>query len=170
MLKLSVSPSGERNFTFASLWLRRFLWGDCWREIIAPSYRCVWSQIPWRSRRIIVLLQSFLHEHLLEFGDCQNLWHRGSISPKAILVLRKYFLYFRFYAVASQSIVDLGYTSVVLAIPRSPFLGKVGMQPFVHLSIVSDYIRRCSIEAVCLRIPLSSILLGYFIKPCRFSV
>ena len=52
--------------------------------------------------------------------DGQNLWYRGSISQKAISVLRMYFLYFVFYVVVSKSIVDIGrygckdYTSVVL--------------------------------------------------------
>ena len=43
-------------FYIASLWLRRFLWGDRRREVLAPSSLCVWSQMPWRSLQITVLL------------------------------------------------------------------------------------------------------------------
>ena len=59
--------------------------------------------------------------------DSQNLWC-GSISPKVILVLPKYFLNFRFYVVELQSIVDLGrqgskgYTSVILGYSEVTFL------------------------------------------------
>ena len=58
MLKLSVSPSDKRTFTFiimaatVSLGRRRLV-------IFAPSSRCVWIQMPWRSRRIIVLSRGF---------------------------------------------------------------------------------------------------------------
>ena len=68
----------------------------------------------------IVLPRSFCTNTFKNSTDNQNLWCRGSISPKAILVLPKYFLYFRFYAVGLQSIADLGrygskgYITVVL--------------------------------------------------------
>ena len=54
-------------FYIASLWLRWFFGGDHTREKIAPSSLCVWSQMPWKSQRIIVLLWGFLVDHLPEF-------------------------------------------------------------------------------------------------------
>ena len=68
----------------------------------------------------MLLLRGFLHEHLPEFdreSKCVMLWID---SPKALLVLPKYFLYFWLYVIAEQSIVDIdryeykGDTSVVL--------------------------------------------------------
>ena len=50
------------------LWLRRFLWEGRRRVVFAPSFVYVWSQMPWRSRQIIVLPRGFLHEHLLVFN------------------------------------------------------------------------------------------------------
>ena len=57
----------RKCFYIASLWLRQFLWIGRWREVFAPSYLCVWSQRPWQSRQIILLLRGFLHVHLQEF-------------------------------------------------------------------------------------------------------
>ena len=42
-------------FYIASLWLRRSLWVGHGREVFPPSFLCVWSQKPWRSRQIILL-------------------------------------------------------------------------------------------------------------------
>ena len=69
---------------------------------ICPSSHCVWSQMPWRSRWIILLPWGFFCMNTLTNStSSQNLWCRGSISPKPILVLPTYFLNF--------SIADLGY-------------------------------------------------------------
>ena len=81
-------------FYAASLWLRRFLWIGRRQEVFSSSSLCVWSQMPWRSRRTILLPQAFLYVHLLEFDNSQNLWCYGSITLKAILVLPKYFFQF----------------------------------------------------------------------------
>ena len=58
-----------------------------------------------------------------------------------------------------------------LANPRSPFLGKGRMHPFIHLSYF-DYRLRCIVGAVCRRIVWSSILLeeGDLVKPCSFPI
>ena len=41
------------NFTY--LWHQRFLWEGRRQELFAPSPLCVWSQMPWRSRQIVLL-------------------------------------------------------------------------------------------------------------------
>ena len=70
MTKKSVSPSGERTFTFVFLYniimsVTFFLGGGDRRpEVFAPSFFCVRNEMPWRSVQIIVSPRSFLHEHL----------------------------------------------------------------------------------------------------------
>ena len=68
MSKKSMSPSGERTFTFVfyteTLFQRRFLWGDRRPEVFAPSSLRVWNQIPQRNLQIRVLPRGFLREHL----------------------------------------------------------------------------------------------------------
>ena len=49
-------------FYIASLWLRWFLWVGRERVLLAPSFICVWTQRPWRSRQIILLPLGFLHD------------------------------------------------------------------------------------------------------------
>ena len=81
-------------FYITSLWLQRFLWvGRRW-VVFAPYSPCVWNQRPWRSRRIILLSLGFFFctYTCKDSTDSQNLWCRGSISPKVVLVLPKYFL------------------------------------------------------------------------------
>ena len=75
-------------------WLRQFLWRGRWRKVFAPSSLCVWSQMPWRGRWIILLPQGFGTYTFQNSTDSQNLWCRGSISPKVILFLPKYFSIF----------------------------------------------------------------------------
>ena len=99
--------------------------------MVALSSFCVWSQRPRRSRRITVLLWGFCSNTFYISTDSENVWCRGSIPSETILVLPKYFLNFGFYAVASESIVDLGrygckgYTSKVFSYSKVTFLGEI---------------------------------------------
>ena len=55
-----------------------------------------------------------------------------------------------------------------LANPRSPFLGKERIHPFIHLAIGFFYRLRCSVRAVCRRIVWSSIFGGISSSPATF--
>ena len=81
------------------------------------------TQIPLRNQQTIVLSRDFFFFCTYSFDDsmdCQNLWCRGSISPKTVLIFPKNFLKFRSDLVEKQSIINFGsyssksYASVVL--------------------------------------------------------
>ena len=95
------------------------------------------------------------------------------ISPKAILVLPKYFLNFRFYVVALLSIEDLsrygfkGYTSVVLGYSKVTLLREredAYLCPSVYCVLVI-YSNTVS-ELYVVEYPCLPYFWGYFIKPC----
>ena len=64
---VSIQWSNFRFFYRASSWLWQFLWEDHMLEVFAPSFLCVWSQMPWRKLQIRVSPWGFLHK-LLRFG------------------------------------------------------------------------------------------------------
>ena len=71
-------------------------WVDSGRVIFKSYFLSLKSQ----SRQIILLLLDFFGTYTFKNStESQNLWHRGFISPKAILVLIKYVLSFLFYAI-----------------------------------------------------------------------
>ena len=81
------------------------------------------------------------------------------ISPKAILVLPKYFLNFSFYAVALYSIVDIGrcggkgYASVVLGHSEVPLLKEkeaIPLSPSVYCVLV---IYGITVSEQCVKFP-----------------
>ncbi len=76
---LCLHPESESLllcFYIASLWLRRFIWVGRWRVVFGPSFLCVWSQRPWRSRQIILLPRGFLHVHVVKIYDVVDLFLR----------------------------------------------------------------------------------------------
>ena len=52
-----VSKTWLSCFYRASLWMLQFLRGDHKLEVFAPSFLCVWNQMPWRNLQMIVLYE-----------------------------------------------------------------------------------------------------------------
>ena len=168
MSKKSVSPSREllSCFYIESLWLRQFLWGD----VFAPSFLCVWSQMPWISLQIIVSLRFFA-------WIPSHIWRIVKICD----VVEPFWFFLRIFSLSGsmqlsgRALYILAAMDVrviprqFLAIPRSLFLGKERCSPLSICLLCSGYVRRCSIEAVWRRISLSSILLGVFHQALQLS-
>ena len=163
-------------FYIASLWLRRFLSVSRRRVVFAPSFLCVWSQKPWRSRQIIISTSRFFGRISLKIRRMVK------ICDDMDLFLRKSFW---FSWVSSQFwvlcdyVVELciswllwmwgfyygcqGYLcSVVLGYSESPFLEKGGYIPLSIWLLCFDYIWHNTDGAVCRRIHRSSTLPGVF--------
>ena len=144
MSKYSVSPSWKQTFTFVFLYsiiiAATVSFGRPWRVVFAPSFLCIWSQMPWQSQQIIMLPLGFLHIHLQEFVkvcDVMDLFLRKPfwLFLRIFSILGSMWLRSRaLYILATMNVSDIPW--LFLANPRSPFLGKVRMLSFVHLFIV----------------------------------
>ena len=137
-----------------------FVWGNRRLEVFPLTSLCALIQMHQKNLYIILSPQDFWREHLLKFDDCQNLWC-GLISPKAISISALMQLNIR--ALKNLAAMEVRVIArQFLAIPRSLFLGKEGIQLFFHSSICSDFIQRRSIGAVRCRVSLFSIFMGVF--------
>ena len=150
MQKQSVFPSVERTFTFvfytASLWLLLFLWGDRRLELFALSFLSLWNQMP-----IFPLsMESNALDKFTNNRVSSDFFARTLSNIRRIVkicdvdqFLRKPFWFFRrTFSISSSMlcyIVNLirngskGFSSVVLTIPRSPFLGKGRIYMYIYI-------------------------------------
>ena len=163
-------------FYKASLWLRRFLWGDHRLEAFAPSSRCVWSQRPWRNLQIILSSQGFFSDkHLLKFDGLSKFvmsWINFSQSHSDS---SKEFSYIQVqsgwvaYHCKSWRLWRLGlYLGSSWQLRGHPSCKKGGCNLLCISFLYSRYIRRCSIGALYPRISLFSSLLGLFHQDRQF--
>ena len=73
--------------------------------VFAPSFLCVWNQMPWKNLWMVVLPWNFFLYFLDDLNDCQNLWSYRTISPNVILIFPKNFLDFKVDMIEKQGII-----------------------------------------------------------------
>ena len=130
---LCLQPVCQRwlsSYYGTSLWLWQFIWRDHKFEVFATSSLCVWNQMPWRNLQTRVSHRGFLSFY--DSIDCQNQWSVDRFLQKPFWYFQRIFSSLYTLAALEVSVMP----RLFLAIPRSPFLGKGRMKPFVHLFIV----------------------------------